>query len=67
MPKGARWPRRGTLWLRFGAPEAFGQGAGQPSRAELRAFAELVRRRTATMLADLASESGIPLPGEEPS
>jgi 1-acyl-sn-glycerol-3-phosphate acyltransferase len=60
MPKGARWPRHGSIWLRFGAPESFPSNAGTPSRQDLQAFADSVRDRTVAMVNDLARESGVP-------
>jgi 1-acyl-sn-glycerol-3-phosphate acyltransferase len=65
MPKGARFPRRGHVWLRFGEPMSFTRLAGRPSRSQLEAWAEEIRQRTLTMLADLAAESGIPNPALE--
>lgn len=61
MPKGALWPRRGTLWVAFGAPERYEHRAGQ-GRAALEAFADHIRDRTRAMLVELAGLSGLPLP-----
>jgi len=62
MPKGARLPRRGPLWVRFGAPLAVTEAGGRPSRQALQAVADEVRARTLTLLAELAAESGLPEP-----
>jgi 1-acyl-sn-glycerol-3-phosphate acyltransferase len=59
MPKGARFPKRGTIWIRFGPAVNVG---GQLTRAELADLAAEVRARTLAMLADLAVESGRPNP-----
>jgi len=65
MPKGARFPRRGEIWLRFGEPMSFlGEGA-RPKRSRLEELAEVVRRRTLSLLAELAEESGVPNPAVE--
>ncbi len=65
MPKGARWPRRGTLWVRFGQAERFDGCPSGGQRDALQAFAEHIRQRTASLLAELARQSGVALP--EPS
>lgn len=64
LPKGARWPRRGDLWICFGAPMAVGGGA-RPGRGEIEARAGEVRACVLGMLAALAAESGVSNPAVE--
>jgi len=62
MPKGAQYPRRGDIWVRFGEPVDL---AGEPrpvARERLEAIAADVRARTHRMLLDLEAESGVPNP-----
>lgn len=61
MPKGARLPRRGDIWVRFGAPMRFANES-RPSREQIAALAEAARRRTLDLLAELEAESGLPNP-----
>lgn len=61
LPKGARCPRRGHLWIRFGAPMDVA-GEGRPGRAEIEAQANAVRHEVLAMLAALAAESGVSNP-----
>ncbi len=61
MPKGARLPRRGDIWVRFGSPMRF-ENESRPSREQIAALAEAVRRRTLNLLAELEAESGLPNP-----
>ncbi len=71
MPKGSRWPRRGTLWVRFGQAVEFAAGCPQVAsasdRGALQAFADDIRERTAHLLCQLAAESGVALPGPRPN
>jgi 1-acyl-sn-glycerol-3-phosphate acyltransferase len=66
MPKGARMPRRGELWVRFGEPvppaDWLPDGTQRPSREELQAVADEVRRRTLVLLTELVAESGLANP-----
>jgi hypothetical protein len=59
MPKGRRLPRRGPVWIAFGEPidVASARFAGDD-----RAAADEVRSRTLALLADLARQSGLPVP-----
>lgn len=61
MPRGARWPRRGSLWIRFG-PALDLSSAGRLPRERQVALAAELRGRTLAMLGDLAAESGLPSP-----
>ena len=60
-PRGAGFPRRGDLWIRFGEPIS-PAAEGRPTRERLEALAEDVRRRTLSLLADLVAETGVPNP-----
>jgi 1-acyl-sn-glycerol-3-phosphate acyltransferase len=62
MPKGARWPRRGELWVRFGSPIRFDAEGRRVPRVRLEVLAGEVRARTLEILGDLARESGVPSP-----
>ena len=67
MPKGARIPHRGRIWVRFGAPMRWDDGQRRLRRDELEARAETVRRRTLDLLAALVRESGVANPAlDEP-
>lgn len=62
MPKEARLPRRGPLWVRFGPPLSFEAEGRRIPRERMRALADEVRDRTLAMLADLVAETGVPHP-----
>jgi 1-acyl-sn-glycerol-3-phosphate acyltransferase len=57
MPRGARWPRRGHLWVRFGEPRSLAQEGRRPSRERMEAIAAEVRAETVALLDDLAAEA----------
>jgi 1-acyl-sn-glycerol-3-phosphate acyltransferase len=59
LPSGAKVPRPGRLWFRFGAPIDLSAEA-RPSKERLAELAAEVRQRTLELLAELAEESGLP-------
>jgi 1-acyl-sn-glycerol-3-phosphate acyltransferase len=62
LPKGARVPRRGPLWVRFGPPISFAAEGRRAPRERLVALGEDARARSLAMLTDLVRESGVPNP-----
>lgn len=62
MPKGAKFIKRGHIWVRFGPPIVLAEADRRPSRERLAEIAAGVRAQTLAMLRDLAEESGIPSP-----
>lgn len=65
MPKGANYPRRGRLWIRFGAPmDLTGEGRRLP-RERMAEVAEEVRSATLVLLRQLVDETGVPHPSIE--
>jgi 1-acyl-sn-glycerol-3-phosphate acyltransferase len=62
MPRNARLPRRGTVWVRVGEPISFADEGRRVSRERMQELADMVRDRTSAMLDDLAEESGVPRP-----
>lgn len=62
MPKGAQFPRRGPIWLRFGEAMSFDNESSRPGPERLSELAEAVRQRTRGMLIDLVAETGISNP-----
>jgi 1-acyl-sn-glycerol-3-phosphate acyltransferase len=62
MPRNARLPRRGELWVRFGEPISFEGDGRRASRARRQELADEVRARTSALLDELAIESGVPRP-----
>lgn len=62
MPKGARIPRRGAVWVRFAPPIPLAGAGRRLPRARLQEIADEVRTVTVAMLEDLAAATGVPLP-----
>jgi 1-acyl-sn-glycerol-3-phosphate acyltransferase len=62
MPKGARYPRRGRLWVRFGAPRDLAAEGRRISRERMQAIADETRSVMLGLLAELARETGVPNP-----
>ena len=58
MPKGARFPRRGPVWVSFGSPV----DVGSLATGEIQEAAALVRAQTLELLKRLAALSGVPNP-----
>ena len=65
MPKGAKYPRRGPLWIRIGEPISYANEARRVPRTRLIELAEEARQRTLEMLAGLAAATGVPNPAVE--
>lgn len=62
LPPGKRFPRRGPLWIEFGAPLRWPDAGPRPSREAMQAMADETRRVILGLLADLEAESGIESP-----
>lgn len=62
MPRNARVPRRGTVWVRIGEPISFAAEGRRATRERMQELADGVRARTSDMLDQLAEESGVPRP-----
>lgn len=62
LPPGRRWPRRGPLWVRIGAPMRWPDAGPRPSRPALQAMADEVRATMLGLLAELEAESGVTSP-----
>ncbi len=65
MPKGANYPRRGPLWVRFGAPMDVAPEGGRLPRERMAEVAGEVRDATLALLRQLVAESGVPHPSLE--
>jgi len=62
MPKGARMPRRGTMWVRFAPPMSLASEGRRVSRARMTELAETVRQRVLETIVELEEETGVPSP-----
>jgi 1-acyl-sn-glycerol-3-phosphate acyltransferase len=65
MPRDARLPRPGPVWIRFGEPMSFAGEQPRPGKDRLTELSGQVRQRTLEMLADLVAETGIASPALE--
>lgn len=65
LPPGRRFPRRGPLWVRIGAPIRWPDAGPRPSREAMQAMADDTRRAMLSLLAALEIESGVASPALE--
>ncbi len=66
LPKGARFPKRGEIWVRVGEPISFEAEGRRITRERMQELADDVRTRLLALLAELVEESGVSSPALNP-